>query len=120
MAQKKRNTPKNAPIILDAETVIINLLREDKETYLPVNRIMQLVYYVYDQLTEGQYLDGTEVVFNVNFDAIERTVIYNDYYFALIDETIYLLRDLETIQNKCIVDEKLRSIIEAFCKTNVA
>ena len=47
---------------------------------------------------------------------IKRTVMYNDYYFGLIGDTIHLLRDFDVLENRCTIDDKLRSIIRDFCQ----
>ena len=108
---------KKEPIVIDAITVIVNLLKEEREVYLPISRVIRLVRYIHKQLIDGKYLDkeGPEVIFNINFNAIKRTVEYNNHFFGLIGDTIYLIRDFSLIENECSIDDKLRGIIRDFC-----
>lgn len=108
------------PIVINAEIVIVNLLREDRETYLPIYRLQQLVDYIFKQLSDGRYLDGTPVVFDISFDSIERTVMYNNNVFELIGRTIHLKKDIKEIDGKCKPDPKLEKVIKAFCLSNAA
>ena len=103
-------------IYIDTETIIINLLREDMKTYLPIRRLQKLISYIYQQLAEQDYLKGYNVIFNVNFDSIERTVLYNSNIFELVGDTIYLKTSIEQLSSKCTSDDHIREIIRDFCK----
>lgn len=78
-------------LYINAGTVIVNLLKEEKKNFLPLDRLEQLVDYIYEQLIKQKYIDKyQDIVFNVNFNAIERTVLYNNTVFELVGNTIYL------------------------------
>jgi len=78
-------------LIIDAETIIVNLLREDKKYYVDIDRIDQLCSYIKEQLVEGKYFSEYQtVVFDVNFNAIARTVQYRNNIFDLVGDRIYL------------------------------
>ena len=44
---------KKGSLVIDAETVIVNLLREDKKYYVDIDRIDQLCCYIKEQLIQG-------------------------------------------------------------------
>lgn len=102
-------------LFIDTETIIVNLLKEDMKTYLPIRRLQRLISYIYEQLVEKGYLKEYNVVFNVNFDSIERTVLYNNNIFELIGDTIYLKTSIDKISLKSGSDERIMKIIKDFC-----
>lgn len=102
-------------LVVDAETVIVNLMREDQRTYLSIPRLHRLIDYIYEQLVEQNFLSDERVIFDVSFDAIERTVMYNNNLFDLVGDTIYLKTSIDKIEIKCEVDERLSGMIKAFC-----
>ena len=69
-------------------------------------------------------LDNYITYFDINFDAIERTVLYNNNIFELdIDgETIYLRKNNSTdsLAQKYQIDSKVRGIINQFIKDTAA
>lgn len=78
-------------LYIDAGTVIINLLKEEKSEYLSLDRLDKLVSYIYEQLLQKDLVKKyQDIVFDVNFEAVERTVLYNNYLFELIGDTILL------------------------------
>lgn len=78
-------------LYINAGTVIVNLLKEEKKKYLTLERLESLVYFIHEQLVEQKYVDEfQDIIFNVNFNAIERTVLYNNNVFELVGDTIYL------------------------------
>lgn len=80
---------------IGAGVVIVNLLNEERKKYLKLERLNELLDYLYTQLVEQGYIDNGDVSinFNVNFNDIERTVLYNNNVFELIGDTIYLKCD---------------------------
>lgn len=109
---------------IDTKTIIVNLLKEDKKTYLSVSRLQKLLIYIYDELSKEDVLDNYITYFDINFDAIERTVLYNNNIFELdIDgETIYLRKDNSTdfLAAKYEIDSKVRGIIKKFIQVTAA
>ena len=107
------------PVYVDTKTIIVNLLKEDKKTYLPIDRLIDLLDYIYEQLQEQNKLEDYQIMFDVYFDAIERTVIYNNNLFALDtdDNTIYLKdrNSFDTVTN-CKFDDTINSIVKKFSK----
>lgn len=101
-------------LFIDAETIIVNLLAEDKRDYVDFTRINSLCDFIRKQLVEGEYLNKYQsVVFDVNFDAIARTVRYRNTVFDLVGRRIYLKGRLEDIPNNPI-DKELKEMIIKF------
>lgn len=108
-------------LYINANTVIVNLLKEEKKKYLTLERLDNLLYYIHEQLIEQNYINEfQDVIFNVNFNSIERTVLYNNNIFELIGDTIYLKCDEipENIIEKYEADEVIVRLIKDF--VNVA
>ena len=106
----------SANLLIDAETVIVNLLLEDQKNYLPLSRLEGLIDFIYKQLEGSFFSEEATVIFDVSFDAIERTVQYKNNIFALIGETIYLKTSIQrqNIQEK--TDQRIVRLIKDFCK----
>jgi len=78
-------------IFIQPEYVIVNLLKADKKNYLSVSRIFYFVSYLYHQLIKRTEIsESNDIIYNISFDSIERTVRHNDKVFELIGETIVL------------------------------
>lgn len=106
------------PTFIDTKTIIVNLLKADKKTYLRFDRLQELLSFIYDKLKDQCELTHYNIFFNVNFDAIERTVRYNDKIFGLDIEagTIYL-RDPQSIDllvEQYRVDDIITRIISEY------
>lgn len=103
---------------VDTKTIIVNLLKEDKKTYLPLDRLQKLLECIYEELRKQCKLGGYRISFNINFGAIERTVLYNRNIFGLdIDgENIYLRENqsIEELAEQYQVDETIHEIIKNF------
>lgn len=111
-------------IMLDTKTVIVNMLKEDKKTYLSIERLQKLLIYIYDELSKSNELNLYETHFDINFDAIERTVLYNNNIFRLdlCGEIIYLREtsNVGDLIREYSTDEKITKIIADFIKESVA
>ena len=109
---------------IDTKTVIINLLYEDQKTYLSINRLQRLISYIYEELIKRKILKNYNVYFDINFEAIRRSVIYDNYLFDLdIDGEIICLKDNHNIldlSKEFVVDKDIKEIITAFHKKWVA
>ena len=104
-------------LVIDAETIIVNLLREDKKYYVDIDRIDRLCSYIKEQLIQGNYFDEYQtVVFDVNFDAIARTVQYRSNIFDLVGDRIYLKCDQNQLPNIPHTNERLQKIISEFVR----
>lgn len=114
----------SAPKFFDTRTIIVNLLKEDREIYLSINRLHKLLNFIYLELKEKCKLDEYQISFDINFDAIERTVLYNTNIFVLdIDEEKIYLREPQSIDKlaqQYKVDETVGTIIKDFKLRNVA
>ena len=103
---------------IDTETIIVNLLKEDKKDYLSLNRLQDLLNYIHAELWRKGRLREYRISFNVNFDAIERTVIYNREIFSLdIDGENILLRNPRSIDDlvaRYTLDNYLRKLVQDF------
>lgn len=110
--------------VVDTKTIIVNLLKVDQKTYLSVKRLQELIHFIYLELKDQCKLEAYQISFDINFDAIERTVLYNNRIFDLdIDgETIYL-RETESVDQlvqRYRADETILDIIKVFGEENVA
>lgn len=110
-------------LYIDAGTVIINLLKEEKSECLSLGRLDKLVSYIYEQLQQMDLVDKyQDIVFDVNFDAVERTVFYNNRLFELVGDTI-LLKCAEIpsdVINKYKPEQCIYRIIKKFISEKVA
>lgn len=109
--------------VLDTKTVIINLLEKDKKTYLSVRRLQKLLMFIYNELSIQKALDDYEIVFDISFDSIERTVLCNSRIFDLdIDgDLIYLReRNIDHLAEQYKLDECIKEIIDKFVQESVA
>ena len=110
--------------IIDTKTIIINLLKEDKKTYLSVSRLQKLISYIYDELVNRCKLSNYTTYFDINFDAIERTVLYNNNIFMLdIDGDMIYLREeisMDDLATEYSIDEDFDSIINTFINSYAA
>lgn len=106
------------PKFVDTKTIIVNLLREDRREYLPLDRLQQLLNYIYKELWQLGKLKDYQISFDVNFEALERTVVYNRDIFALdVDgETIYLRHTGRTDMDSSDyeLDQTLAGIVHKF------
>lgn len=102
-------------LVIDAETIIVNLLREDKRYYVDIDRIDRLCSYIKEQLVQGEYFDEYQtVVFDVNFDAIARTVQYRSNIFDLVGDRIYLKCEQDQLPDTPHTNDCLRKMISDF------
>lgn len=106
------------PTFVDTRTIIVNLLKEDKTTYLSLERLQDLLDYIYLELWKLEKLKDYQITFDVNFDALERTVMYNREVFALDirGETIYLrdTQEIDALTWDYTLDDTLLKIIREF------
>ena len=103
---------------IDTKTIIVNLLKADKKNYLSFGRLHGLLQFIYDELKKCCALDNYNIFFNINFDAIERTVLYDNQIFGLdIDEGRIYLRESQNIDQlaeQYQVDSTIGSIISRY------
>lgn len=106
------------PTFIDTKTIIVNLLKADKKTYLSFDRLQELLSFLYCELKDRCQLENYNIFFNVSFDAIERTVRYNDEIFGLDIEagTIYLRepQSIELLADLYQVDDTILNIISSY------
>lgn len=110
--------------VIDTKTIIVNLLKVDQKTYLSVKRLQELIHFIYLELKEKNMLESYQISFDINFDAIERTVLYNNRIFDLdIDGEMIYLRESESLDQlarRYQTDNTIFGIIKVFGKGNVA
>lgn len=109
--------------VIDTKTVIINLLEMDKKTYLSVKRLQKLLMFIYNELCERDALSDYEIVFDISFDSIERTVLCNSRIFDLdLDgDLIYLReRNINKLAEQYALDDNIKNIIDKFVQEGVA
>lgn len=109
---------------VDAKTIIVNLLKEDRKDYLSINRLQKLVNFIYMELSKSKELDKYQISFDINFYSIERTVQYNSDIFELdIDGECLRLRErksAEALAQKYQADGTIIAIIRKFQTQNAA
>lgn len=109
---------------IDTEKIMVNLLKEDAEQYCTIEKVQKLCTYIYQQLIERNLLENYFVKFAVDFESIERTVLYNHRIFYLdIDGEVVYLRDPESIDDLADdfqVDDIIINMIREFNQLNVA
>lgn len=109
--------------MLDTKTIIVGLLKEDKKTYLSVARLRKLMLYIHKELTRIGQLCNYEICFDIDFDSIERTVLYNNQIFSLdtYGEIIYLKTEsVGDLAEQYKTDDVITSIIDKFINVAVA
>lgn len=109
--------------VLDTKTVIINLLEKDKKTYLSVKRLQKLLMFIYNELSKRDALGDYEIVFDISFDSIERTVLCNSRIFDLdLDgDLIYLReRNIDDLARQYTLDTVIKDIIDIFVQEGAA
>lgn len=80
---------------LAPDEVLINLLAEDRRSFIYVQDVFDFCNYIIEQLRTADYIDKYDLVKPiVTFDSIERTVRYNDKVFDLVGNRIYLRREI--------------------------
>ena len=103
--------------IISTEKIIINLLREDRTTYLAVKRLIKLESFIYMRLRALEELNSKYIpAFDVSFDAIERTVMYHNKIFDLdINSGVIYLKEKEMLNSEVFsVDETILNLIKEF------
>lgn len=109
---------------VDTKTIIVNLLKEDKKDYLSVERLQNLVDFIYVELLKQNKLNQYQISFDINFYSIERTVQYNNDIFELdIDGENLRLKKRESaddLAEKYQVDDTIISIIRNFQNISAA
>lgn len=109
--------------VLDTKTVIINLLEMDKKTYLSVKRLQKLLVFIYNELSKRDALGDYEIVFDISFDSIERTVLCNSRIFDLDfdGDLIYLReRNIDDLARQYTLDTVIKGIIDTFVQEGAA
>lgn len=82
-------------LYINAEKVIVNLLKHEEKKYLDLAEIHDLCSYIEKQLKTQKYMNRySKAYFDVNFDSIERTVEYHQHVFALVGDRIYLKQSM--------------------------
>jgi len=110
--------------ILDTKMIIINLLKEDKKTYTSLTKLIYLTNFIYKKLIEKNLLKQYKIHFDINFDAIYRTVLYNNTIFDLdIDGEMIFLREkssMSDLARQYKVDNNIIDFIHEFQREWVA
>lgn len=107
-----------APTTVDTRTIIVNLLKEDQSTCLPLQRLIDLLDFIYSELNKKGLLGNYRIFFDVNFASVQRTVIYDNLIFGLnISEEVIFLQppqSIDKLANEWRVDDTIGDIIHAF------
>lgn len=107
---------------IDTKTIIINLLKADERMFLPINRLQELIRFIYAELSKKNQTDNYHISFDINFDSIERTVLYNNsiFYLDMNGKMIYLCESesAEALAQRYRTDDTITHIIEDFKSAN--
>ncbi len=105
-------------ICVETKSIIVNLLKEDQKDYLSVDRLLNLVDFIYHELSRQDKLKDYQMSFDINFYSIERTVQYNSDLFDLdLDGKTLRLREhnsQEKLAKRYSVDATIQKIISDF------
>ena len=109
---------------INTEMIMVNLLKEDEERYCTIGKIQKLCVYVYQQLLEKDLLKNYSVKFSVDFESIERTILYNNkiFYLDIDGEVVYLREpyDVDSLIMDYEADNVITNLIREFNQLNVA
>lgn len=106
--------------IIDTRTIIINLLEEDKKFTLNLRRLQKLICFIYDNLSREKLLNNYDILFDINFDSIRRTVLYNNNLFELdfAGNEIRLKKlKIDDLVKQYPVDSRIKKFINEFKET---
>lgn len=108
------------PRFIDTKTIIVNLLKEDKQRFLSVSRLNELLDYIYIKLLESRKLDEYQITFEINYNALARTVIYSGNIFALdFDNSKIYVKDaylFEKIADENSLDPTILGFVQEFAE----
>ena len=100
------------------KTIILNLLKEDNEMFISIERLQNLLSYIYIELRKKRILDQYDILFDINFEAIERTVVYNYniFFLDIVVVKLYLSENevLRVLSEQYEVDDTVCEIIKDF------
>ena len=104
--------------VLPPLPLLVNLLKEDQSTCLPLQRLIDLLDFIYSELNKKGLLGNYRIFFDVNFASVQRTVIYDNLIFGLnISEEVIFLQppqSIDKLANEWRVDDTIGDIIHAF------
>lgn len=103
-------------LYVHADGVIVNLLKEEKKSFVDMSEVFQFCDYIEEQLRKQEYIEKIQsVYFDINFNAIERTVKYNNYIFDLVGDRIFLKQMITPeIETRFDVQPILSDLIKQF------
>lgn len=103
-------------LYINAEKIIVNLFNKEKSYYIDIPRFYKLCDFIKVQLIENNCFDTYASVFmDADFDAINRTIKYNNQIFDLVDNRIYLKGELPSeYMKRYNIETILNDIIEKF------
>lgn len=102
------------------ETIMVNLLKEDRKRYCTMDKLQRLCSYIYQRLSDDNQIgkDKYSVNFAISFEAIERNILYNSMIFQLgADGNIVYLReesDMDELVKKFHADVVIKGYIRDF------
>lgn len=62
---------------VETKYLIVHLMNKTNKDYLSVDRLLELVDFIYHELSDQGKLKDYQISFDINFYSIERTVQYN-------------------------------------------
>lgn len=109
------------PQVVQIKTLIINLLNEDKKSYLPIDRLQKFMGYLYDESGKQGLRHMYQISYHINFGSIERILSYNQHIFGLdaSGENICLRENqsIDELVKRYPVDETIHGMIKNFVET---
>lgn len=108
------------PRFIDTKTIIVNLLKEDKQRFLSVSRLNELLDFIYIKLLESNKLDKYQITFDINYNALARTIIYSGNIFALdFDNSKIYVKEaysFEKIADENLLDPTILGFVQEFAE----
>lgn len=103
-------------LYVHADGVIVKLLKEERKSFVDMSEVFQFCDYIEEQLSKQEYIEKIQsVYFDISFNAIERTVKYNNYMFDLVGDRIYLKQMITPeIETRFDVQPMLGDLIKEF------
>lgn len=108
------------PQVVPTKTLIVNLLNDDKISYLSIERLQKFMGYLYYKLGRQGLRHKYHISYSINFGSIERTVSYNRNIFGLDAHGEHIcLREnqsIDTLVKRYPIDGTIFEIMKSFAE----
>lgn len=112
------STTDRGQTIVNLTALIVNVMKESKKDYLPLDTFQDVLNFIHEELAEMNKLQDYVMLFSLTDDIIERTVRLSRNILTLDDSKgTILLRNpssIESLAEKYTLDGVLKNIIRKF------